>query len=85
MKPEGARMHLLQVGNELQGGKMMRPYALCLLRRFKAGESVEQLAAVEGIPVERISMRLAAAAEFEKMHQRNRRGHHQGSGSRRAI
>ena len=44
----------------------MEPYALILLRRFKAGESAEEIATAEGIPVERIEMRLAAAAAFEQ-------------------
>jgi hypothetical protein len=44
----------------------MKPYAIYLLARFKAGETAEELALREGIPVERIRMRLAAAARFER-------------------
>ena len=44
----------------------MKPYAVYLLERFKAGETAEELALSESIPVERISARLAAAAEFER-------------------
>jgi hypothetical protein len=43
----------------------MKPYAIYLLARLKAGETAEQLAIREGIPVERIRMRLAAAAQYE--------------------
>ncbi len=42
----------------------MEPYAVYLLRRFNAGESVEQLAASEGIPRDRILMRLSAALHY---------------------
>ncbi len=42
----------------------MKPYALYLLERFEAGESAEELATSEGILIERIRMRLAAAREF---------------------
>jgi hypothetical protein len=42
----------------------MKPYAISLLERFEAGETAEQLALCEGIRVERIRTRLAAAAEF---------------------
>ena len=44
----------------------MKPYAVYLLERFEAGETVEDLALNEGIPVDRIRIRLAAAAEFQK-------------------
>ncbi len=43
----------------------MEPYAVYLLRRFNAGESVEQLAATEGIPRDRILMRLSAALHYQ--------------------
>jgi hypothetical protein len=39
----------------------MEPYAVHLLRRYEAGETIEQLAVNEGIPPERILMRLNAA------------------------
>ena len=42
----------------------MKPYAVYLLERFKAGETPEELARAEGIPLDRIKMRLTAAAEF---------------------
>jgi hypothetical protein len=49
----------------------MKPYAVYLRERFKAGESPEELALREGIPVERIRIRLAAAAEFERKRPAN--------------
>jgi hypothetical protein len=45
----------------------MKPYAVHLLERFEAGETVEELAVKEGIPTDRIRMRLAAAAELVRM------------------
>jgi hypothetical protein len=42
----------------------MKPYAVYLLERFQGGETAEELAFREGIPVERIRRRLAAATEF---------------------
>jgi len=42
----------------------MRPYAVYLLERVLAGETAEDLALKEGIPVERIRTRLSAAATF---------------------
>lgn len=44
----------------------MKPYAVYLLDRYRAGETAEQLALKEHIPVERIMIRLAAAVEFER-------------------
>ena len=44
----------------------MKPYAVYLLERFKAGETPEELARKEGIPVDRVKTRLTAAAEFER-------------------
>ena len=44
----------------------VEPYAFTLLRRLRAGESVTELAAREGIPAHRIEMRLRAAELFEK-------------------
>ena len=46
----------------------MKPYAVHLLERFEAGETVEELAVKEGIPIDRIRVRLAAAAEFVRVH-----------------
>jgi hypothetical protein len=42
----------------------MKPYAVYLLERFQAGESVEELSVRECIPAERIRMRLAAASNL---------------------
>ncbi len=42
----------------------MKPYAVYLLERCIAGETAEQLALTEGIPVERIRTRLLAASRF---------------------
>ena len=51
----------------------MKPYAVYLLERFRsrfrAGESVSQLAATEGIPLDRIQIRLDAAILLERMRQ----------------
>jgi len=49
----------------------MKPYAVYLLERYKAGETPEELALREGIPVERVRMRLAAAAEFVRKRAAN--------------
>ena len=53
----------------------MKPYAVYLLERFEAGETAEELALSEGITLDRIQMRLAAAAEF----QRRKRGREAGA------
>jgi hypothetical protein len=45
----------------------MKPYAVCLLERFRAGETAEELAAKEGIPLDRIRIRLDAATQFERI------------------
>jgi hypothetical protein len=42
----------------------MEPYAVYLLGRYRAGESVEQLVATEAVPRERIVMRLKVAAKY---------------------
>ncbi len=42
----------------------MKPYAVHLFERCVAGETPEQLALAEGIPVERIRIRLLAVATF---------------------
>ena len=42
----------------------MKPYAVYLLERSLAGETAEELALAERIPVERIRARLLAAAMF---------------------
>ena len=44
----------------------MEPYTVYLLERFKAGETPEEQARREGIPVDRVRTRLTAAAEFER-------------------
>lgn len=44
----------------------MKPYAVYLLERFRAGSTVKELAFRDGLPVERIQIRLAAAEEFER-------------------
>jgi hypothetical protein len=49
----------------------MKPYAVYLLERFEAGETAEELALSEGIPLERIRIRLAAAAEFQERRAAN--------------
>jgi len=49
----------------------MKPYAVYLLERFKAGESPEELALSEGISVGRIRIRLAVAAKFERKRPAN--------------
>lgn len=50
----------------------MKPYAVCLLERFRAGETAEELAATEGIPLDRIRIRLDAAMEFERSRESRR-------------
>ena len=44
----------------------MATYAGYLLRRFNTGESVAELIASEGVPRERIIMRLKAAFRYEQ-------------------
>ena len=44
----------------------MEPYALYLLRRFRSGESVGQLVSSEGIPRDRIIVRLLAAGRHQR-------------------
>ncbi len=45
----------------------MKPYAIWLLERFRAGESPSELATREGIPLDRIRIRLDAAMLLERM------------------
>jgi len=45
----------------------MKPYAIYLLERFRAGETASELAAREGIPLDRIQIRLNAAMRLERM------------------
>ena len=51
-----------------------QPYAVSLLRRFKAGETVAELAAAEGIPIDRIAMRVRAAQLVEQMRSQGSNG-----------
>ena len=55
----------------------MEPYAVYLLRRFKAGETVEQLVASEGIRRDRIAARLLAAQRYERAQKRELHNHNQ--------
>ena len=50
----------------------MKPYAVCLLERFRAGETAEELAASEGISLDRIRIRLDAAMQFERSQEAGR-------------
>ena len=45
----------------------MKPYAIYLLERFRAGETASELAAREEIPIDRIQIRLNAAMRLERM------------------
>ncbi len=45
----------------------MKPYAICLLERLRAGETPSELAAREGIPLGRVRIRLDAAMLFERI------------------
>ena len=45
----------------------MKPYAICLLERFRAGETASELSAREEIPLDRIRVRLNAAMQLERM------------------
>ena len=45
----------------------MKPYAVCLLDRFRAGETASELAEKEGLPLDRIQFRLDAAMLLERM------------------
>jgi hypothetical protein len=44
----------------------MEPYAVYLLGRYRAGETVEQLVVAEAIPRKRIIMRLRMAEKYEE-------------------
>jgi len=48
--------------------RQTQPFAFELYRRFRNGQSPEQLAAELGIPVERIRMRIKAAAAYWQQH-----------------
>ena len=50
--------------------RQTQPFAFELYRRFRNGQSPEQLAAELGIPVERIRMRIKAAAAYWRQHAR---------------
>lgn len=52
----------------------MKPFAIQLYERYIRGESVEHLAAVLNIPVERIAARLRAA----ERHLQEHAGRHEG-------
>jgi hypothetical protein len=43
---------------------MCRPFALELYRRYRSGETIEQLASDLGIPANRIEQRIRAAEEY---------------------
>lgn len=45
----------------------MKPYAVCLLERFRGGEAATELASKEGIPLDRIQTRLNAAILLERI------------------
>ena len=45
----------------------MKPYAVWLLEKFRAGVTASELAEREGIPLDRIWIRLDAAMLFERM------------------
>ena len=45
----------------------MKPYAVCLLERYRAGETPSELAEREGIPLDRIHIRLDAAMRLERI------------------
>lgn len=49
---------------------LTKPYAVCLLERFRAGETASELAAREGIPLDRIRIRLDTAMRLERMQSR---------------
>ena len=45
----------------------MKPYAIWLLERFNGGETASEMAEREGVPLDRIRIRLDAAMLFERM------------------
>jgi hypothetical protein len=57
-----ANVALIEQG--CKGDQEMEPYAVYLLGRYRAGESVEQLVVAEGIPRKRIIMRLRVAEKY---------------------
>ena len=56
-----------------RGDQAMEPYAVYLLGRYRAGESLEQLVVAEGIPRKRIIMRLRVAAKHVQAQERTLR------------
>ncbi|MCL5666601.1 MAG: hypothetical protein M1383_02425 [Patescibacteria group bacterium] len=44
----------------------MEQYALKLLKKARKGKSAQEIAAEEGVPLERIQMRLDAATAYEE-------------------
>jgi hypothetical protein len=49
---------------------MSKPFALELYRRYRAGETIEQLASDLGIPANRIEQRIRAAEEYLRRNSR---------------
>jgi hypothetical protein len=43
---------------------MLKPFALEIYRRYRAGETIEQLASDLGIPADRIEQRVRAAEAY---------------------
>ena len=69
-RPSNHAFGLATCSSRIEVGDM-KPYAVYLLERFKAGETPEELALREGIPIERITIRLAVAAEFVRKRPAN--------------
>lgn len=74
--PEGASTSVIHVGMRVPplvwtstctGNSAMKPYAVWLLERLRAGETASELAEREGIPLDRIQFRLDAATRLERM------------------
>jgi len=53
-----------------RGDQQMESYAVYILGRYRAGETVDQLVAAEGIPRKRLIMRLRVAAKHVQAQQR---------------
>ena len=45
---------------------MLRPFALEIYRRFRNGETIQQLSIELGIPADRVEQRIRAAAAYLK-------------------
>jgi len=61
---------LKRKGLRMSADQPIEPFALCLLKEYQSGKTVEALSRETGIPAERIEIRLEAAAAHLRKHPR---------------